>query len=58
MRKIKHILERKEKLQGEYDALIKCVDKATVKKWRDTIKGLINNRNIPHGPVGKTHRER
>jgi len=31
MRKIKHILTQKEKLQGEYDALMSCADKATVR---------------------------
>jgi len=38
MRKIKHILERKEKLQGEYDALVRCVDAGTVRKWKATIE--------------------
>lgn len=38
MRKIKHILARKEKLQGEYNALIGCGHKATVSHWRKTIE--------------------
>jgi len=48
MRKIKHILDREEKLQGEYNALISCGHKATVSHWRkivdvmDTVGGTTN----------------
>jgi len=38
MRKIKHILARKEKLAAEYSALISCADKSTLKTWRESIE--------------------
>lgn len=38
MRKIKHILAKKEKLAGEYDALMRCADKSTVSRWRKAIR--------------------
>jgi hypothetical protein len=37
MRKIRHILANAERLKGEYDALIRCADKATVSRWRQAI---------------------
>ena len=38
MRKIKHILESMDKLQGEYDALMRCSAKSTRSEWRDIIE--------------------
>lgn len=37
LRKIQRILTQKEKLKGQYDALIRCVDKSTVSTWRKAI---------------------
>jgi len=40
IRKIKRILEQKEKLKGQYDALMRCADKSTVSRWRHSIAVL------------------
>ena len=42
MRKIKHILAQKDKLVGEYSALMNCADKSTLKTWREAIEVVLN----------------
>ena len=38
MRKIKRILEQKEKLKGQYDALMRCASRTTIIDWRSSIE--------------------
>ena len=38
MRKVRLILAQKERLQGQYAALTRCVNKGTVSKWRRAIE--------------------
>jgi hypothetical protein len=40
MRKIRYILANHERLKGEYDALMRCADKATVSHWRRALEVL------------------
>lgn len=40
IRRIKHILEKKEQLKGEFAALTNCADKATLSHWRRSIEVL------------------
>lgn len=50
MRKIRHILANAERLKGEYDALMQCVDRTTVATWKRAIAVMdtINGCEISH----------